>query len=63
MGKFVEKINEKKIKILRENGIINQSGKVTQQGVSLFVCLESNKLYEEMNILYHGSMEVVYRFA
>lgn len=63
MGKFVEKINKKKIKILRKDKIINESGEVTQQGVSLLVCLESSKLYEEMDILYPGSMEVVYRFA
>lgn len=63
MGKFVEKTNKKKIKILRKDKIINKSGEVTQQGVSLLVCLESSKLYEEMDILYPGSMEVVYRFA
>lgn len=63
MGKFIEKINKKKIKILRKDKIINESGEVTQQGVSLLVCLESSKLYEEMDILCPGSMEVVYRFA
>ena len=63
MDNFIEKLNEEEMEILKENGAIDESGKITVQGISLLVCLESNELYEEMEILYPGSMDIMYRFA
>lgn len=51
------------MEILKENGAIDESGKITEQGISLLVCLESDKLYEEMEAISPFSMNIIYRFA
>lgn len=63
MDNFIEKVNEEQMEILKENGAIDESGKITEQGISLLVCLESDKLYEEMEAISPFSMNIIYRFA
>lgn len=63
MENFIENIDKEELKIIKENGAIDKEGRITEQGISLLACLEADDLYEQIEILYPGAMEIIFNFA
>lgn len=62
MENFIENIDKEELKIIKENGAIDKEGRITEQGISLLACLEADDLYEQIEILYPGAMEIIFNF-
>lgn len=50
-------------KQLKEQGWIDEQGKITSQSISILACLEADRLYQAISDYYPNSMQVISRYA